>query len=127
MFVSLCFPLNPRHFLCSRFATRAKNALLFYNGRYNERHDFIALEILNGHLQFSFSLGTSISRVVATVTGGGGVNDGQWHTVNVNYLNRVSSRNQAFFLCKGNLECHGQRWHTVNVSYHRTERETSPK
>ena len=71
-----------------RFATRDLNALLFYNGRYNEKHDFVALEIVDAQVQFSFSLGSVIQRVTAVVEGG--VSDGQWHTVTVSYLNRVS-------------------------------------
>ena len=67
-----------------------RNALLFYNGRYNEKHDFIALEIIEGQVQFSFSLGTDVTKVNPTVEGG--VNDGQWHEVTVDYFNRVSTR-----------------------------------
>lgn len=72
-----------------RFSTRQKGGLLFYNGRYNERHDFIALEIIDGRLQFSFSLGVGTTHVVASSLGG--VNDGRWHTVTVSYFNRVST------------------------------------
>ena len=71
-----------------RFSTRERNALLFYNGRYNEEHDFIAMEIIDGQVQFSFSLGGHVTKVKATVEGG--VNDGHWHEVNIHYLNRVS-------------------------------------
>ena len=74
-------------FFC-RFASRDRNALLFYNGRYNEKHDFIALEIIDGQIQFSFSLGSEVKRVQPHVDGG--VSDGQWHKVTVQYLNRVS-------------------------------------
>jgi hypothetical protein len=49
-----------------RFATQAKNALLFYNGRFNEQHDFLALEIIDEQVQFSFSLGGNIT-VVNTI------------------------------------------------------------
>ena len=71
-----------------RFATKQRNGLLFYNGRYNERHDFIALEIINGQIQFSFSLGSNITQVTAYKEGG--VNDGKWQEVTIDYLNRVS-------------------------------------
>ena len=71
-----------------RFATEQRNALLFYNGRYNEMHDFIALEVIDEQIQFSFSLGTSVTLIKASIVGG--VSDGQWHTVTVDYLNRVS-------------------------------------
>lgn len=43
--------------LCSRFATRERNALLLYNGRFNEKHDFIALEIIEEQIQLTFSAG----------------------------------------------------------------------
>ena len=74
--------------LPTRFATRQRSGLLFYNGRYNERHDFVALEVVDGRLQFSFSLGANVTRVVAGVPAG--VNDGRWHHVTVSYFNRVS-------------------------------------
>lgn len=40
-----------------RFATRERNALLLYNGRFNEKHDFIALEVVEGQVQLTFSAG----------------------------------------------------------------------
>lgn len=70
------------------FATRDANGLLLYNGRYNEHNDFLALEIIEGHLQFSYSLGANVSRVLLTYPSS--VSDGNWHTVTVNYFNRVN-------------------------------------
>jgi len=75
---------------CRRFATRERNGLLFYNGRYNDRHDFVTLEIVDGHVQFSFSLGSDVTRVAAFPLNGVQLSDGQWHQVTVTYLNRVS-------------------------------------
>ncbi len=75
-------------YIC-RFATHDKNALLFYNGRYNEKHDFVALEIMDGQVQFSYSLGSEVTRVSATVDGG--VHDGEWHQVELRYYNKVRS------------------------------------
>ncbi|XP_063165424.1 cadherin EGF LAG seven-pass G-type receptor 1-like [Candoia aspera] len=44
------------HFTVSlMFATRERNALLLYNGRFNEKHDFIALEIVEEQIQLTFS------------------------------------------------------------------------
>lgn len=40
-----------------RFATLESNGLLFYNGRFNEKHDFLALEILNGQMVLKYSTG----------------------------------------------------------------------
>lgn len=85
----LTFPgLKQRHRLDLqlRFATRSRNGLLLYNGRYNEQHDFIALEIVDSGVEFSFSLGGGTTKAVAKIPGG--VSDGDWHTVKVNYYNR---------------------------------------
>lgn len=71
-----------------RFATRQKNALMLYNGRYNDKHDFIAMEIVDSQLIVSFSLGANISKVSAQIPGG--VSDGQWHEAELEYLNRVN-------------------------------------
>ncbi|CAJ0936725.1 unnamed protein product [Ranitomeya imitator] len=44
------------HFTVSLiFATRERNALILYNGRFNEKHDFIALEIIEEQIQLTFS------------------------------------------------------------------------
>lgn len=40
-----------------RFATKEPNGLLLYNGRFNEKHDFIAMEIINEQIQLTFSAG----------------------------------------------------------------------
>ncbi|GFV09497.1 protocadherin-like wing polarity protein stan [Trichonephila clavipes] len=85
----LTFPsLRQRHRLHIklRFVTREKNALILYNGRYNDQHDFIAMEIIEGQLVVSFSLGANVSEVSAKVPGG--LNDGQWHEAELSYLNR---------------------------------------
>ncbi|GBM44624.1 Protocadherin-like wing polarity protein stan [Araneus ventricosus] len=85
----LTFPaLRQRHRLSisMKFATQERHALLLYNGRYNDEHDFISLEIINAQLVFFFSLGGHVSQVPTFVTGG--VSDGQWHTAQVTYFNR---------------------------------------
>ncbi|KAK3103496.1 hypothetical protein FSP39_019621 [Pinctada imbricata] len=69
------------------FATQMKDGLLFYNGRFNERHDFIALEIINRQLRFSFSLGENITMVTSNVEGG--ISNGEWQQVTVEYHNRT--------------------------------------
>lgn len=73
-------------FFC-RFATQSENGLLLYNGRYNEKHDFIALEIVRQTVQFTFSLGSYATRVTTSIPGG--VSDGKWHEVVVEYFNKV--------------------------------------
>ncbi|KAF7228987.1 transcript variant X3 [Nothobranchius furzeri] len=75
------------HFTVSfMFATRERNALLLYNGRFNEKHDFIALEIANEQIQLTFSGGETKTTVSPYVSGG--VSDGQWHSVQLHYYNK---------------------------------------
>ena len=47
----------------------------------------MALEVIEGQVQFSFSLGANITKVVTKLPKA--VNDGNWHQVAVDYLNRV--------------------------------------
>ncbi|XP_029473103.1 cadherin EGF LAG seven-pass G-type receptor 1 isoform X2 [Rhinatrema bivittatum] len=75
------------HFTVSlMFATRDRNALLLYNGRFNEKHDFIALEIIEEQIQLTFSAGETTTMVAPFIPGG--VSDGQWHSVQVQYYNK---------------------------------------
>ncbi|XP_051964502.1 cadherin EGF LAG seven-pass G-type receptor 3-like [Xyrauchen texanus] len=68
------------------FATLESNGLLFYNGRFNEKHDFLALEILNGQVVLKYSTGESSTQVSPYLPGG--VSDGNWHTVHIHYYNK---------------------------------------
>nr|XP_036862660.1 cadherin EGF LAG seven-pass G-type receptor 1 isoform X3 [Manis javanica] len=71
------------HFSISlTFATQERNALLLYNGRFNEKHDFIALEIVEEQVQLTFSAGETTTTVTPQIPGG--VSDGRWHTVQPN-------------------------------------------
>ncbi|XP_037535788.1 cadherin EGF LAG seven-pass G-type receptor 2 [Nematolebias whitei] len=75
------------HFTLSlTFATKEPDGLLLYNGRFNEKHDFIALEIINEQVQLTFSAGETKTTVSPFVLGG--VSDGQWHVVEVHYYNK---------------------------------------
>ncbi|XP_054032276.1 cadherin EGF LAG seven-pass G-type receptor 2 [Dryobates pubescens] len=75
------------HFtLALTFATRERDGLLLYNGRFNERHDFVALEIVAEQLQLTFSAGETTTTVSPFVPGG--VSDGQWHRVQLHYYNK---------------------------------------
>ncbi|XP_069162090.1 protocadherin-like wing polarity protein stan isoform X3 [Procambarus clarkii] len=88
----LTFPaLKQRHRLNIKisFATREPDGLLLYNGRYNEKHDFVSLEVVGGAVEFSFSLGTTTTKVSASLPGG--VDDGEWHTISVDYYNRSAT------------------------------------
>ncbi|XP_046394946.1 protocadherin-like wing polarity protein stan isoform X2 [Ischnura elegans] len=90
----LTFPaLKQRHRLTLqlRFATQSEDGLLLYNGRYNEKHDFIALEISGGGLIFSFALGGPEVTRVSTSLPGPGVSDGNWHQVTVEYFNKSAT------------------------------------
>ncbi|XP_032892988.1 cadherin EGF LAG seven-pass G-type receptor 3 isoform X1 [Amblyraja radiata] len=68
------------------FATQENNGLLFYNGRFNEKHDFIAVEIIEGQVQLKYSTGELMTVVTPYLPGG--VSDGQWHTVQIQYYNK---------------------------------------
>ncbi|CAH2075509.1 unnamed protein product, partial [Iphiclides podalirius] len=94
----LTFPgLKRRHRfnLKLKFATTTPSGLLVYNGRYNERHDFVALETIatgagragGEGLRFSFALGGA--RTDLTVAAH--VADGAWHTVEIRYYNRTAT------------------------------------
>nr|XP_004544839.2 cadherin EGF LAG seven-pass G-type receptor 2 isoform X3 [Maylandia zebra] len=75
------------HFTLSlTFATKEPNGLLLYNGRFNEKHDFIAMEIINEQIQLTFSAGETKTTVSPYILGG--ISDGQWHTVEVHYYNK---------------------------------------
>ncbi|KAM9855191.1 cadherin EGF LAG seven-pass G-type receptor 3 [Aulostomus maculatus] len=72
------------------FATLEHNGLLFYNGRFNEKHDFIALEIQEGQVVLKYSTGESSTQVSPFLPGG--VSDGNWHTVHIHYYNKPAIR-----------------------------------
>uniref|UniRef100_H3DAY8 Cadherin EGF LAG seven-pass G-type receptor 2 n=1 Tax=Tetraodon nigroviridis TaxID=99883 RepID=H3DAY8_TETNG len=75
------------HFTLSlTFATREPNGLLLYNGRFNEKHDFIAMEIIDEQIQLTYSAGETKTTVAPRIPGG--VSDGQWHVVEVHYYNK---------------------------------------
>ncbi len=69
------------------FKTHSVNGILFYNGRYSEKRDFIAIRVNAGQVELVFSLGENPVVVRSYVSGG--VSDGLWHTVNVVYENKV--------------------------------------
>ncbi|XP_068600336.1 cadherin EGF LAG seven-pass G-type receptor 3 [Brachionichthys hirsutus] len=72
------------------FATLEKSGLLFYNGRFNEKHDFIALEIHEGQVVLKYSTGESSTQVSPFLPGG--VSDGNWHSVHIHYYNKPAAR-----------------------------------
>ncbi|CAG0879787.1 unnamed protein product [Cyprideis torosa] len=72
------------------FATVAENALLLYNGRYNGQHDFIALSLVEGKVRLAYSLGGGNQAEVEAELPGG-ISDGKWHKVTVEYLNKTAT------------------------------------
>lgn len=72
------------------FVTDSANAVLFYNGRYSEMRDFIAIRIVGGQAQLVFSLGDSPVYVTSYVDGG--VNTGEWKKVTVMFDDKVKIR-----------------------------------
>ncbi|XP_041976162.1 protocadherin-like wing polarity protein stan isoform X2 [Aricia agestis] len=77
-----------------KFATQSSSGLLFYNGRYNERHDFVALELIRAGagrggagLRLSFALGGARADVTVQAR----LADGEWHSVEVDYFNRTAT------------------------------------
>ncbi|EMP25868.1 Cadherin EGF LAG seven-pass G-type receptor 2 [Chelonia mydas] len=64
------------------FATKERNGLLLYNGRFNEKHDFVALEIIHEQIQLTFSAGCSAKKNVcdSTPCHNGGTCVNQWDT-----------------------------------------------
>ncbi|KAL7022348.1 hypothetical protein ACKWTF_012208 [Chironomus riparius] len=96
-----------------KFATINDNGLLLYNGRYNDLHDFIALELIDGRATFSFSLGDKIQKVF--VTRKNKLSDGEWHTVEIIYFNRTATliidECDVALALSGNL---GEKWSCAN-------------
>ena len=69
------------------FTTTEHSGLLLFNGRYDGKHDFIAVEVWQGQVWFRFSLFSH--KVIVTLNVNGGVIDGNWHKVEVAFQNRV--------------------------------------
>lgn len=75
------FPsLDPNNnYIYIKFATIKSKALLLYihDNQTGEKAEFLALEILEGQMQFSFNLGSGTYKLRTTKR----VSDGQFHTV----------------------------------------------
>ncbi len=70
------------------FSTLKQNALLLYSLTSGSSSEFIALEIVNGNVRFSFALGDgAITRVVVNRN----VADGKWHRITVERFEKVGS------------------------------------
>lgn len=75
------FPsLDPNNnYIYIKFATLKSNALLMYNhdNQTGDKAEFLALEIFEGQMRFSFNLGSGTYKLMTTIK----VSDGQFHTV----------------------------------------------
>lgn len=75
------FPsLDPNNnYIYIKFATLKENALLMYNhdNQTGDKAEFLALEIFEGRMRFSFNLGSGTYKLMTTIR----VSDGQFHTV----------------------------------------------
>lgn len=75
------FPsLDPNNnYIYIKFATLKSNALLMYNhdNQTGDKAEFLALEILEGRMRFSFNLGSGTYKLMTMIK----VSDGQFHTV----------------------------------------------
>ena len=69
------------------FTTTEYSGLLLFNGWYDGKHDFFAVEVWQGQVWFRFSLFSH--EVIVTLNVNGGVIDGNWHKVEVALQNRV--------------------------------------
>ncbi|KAK7792852.1 hypothetical protein R5R35_009634 [Gryllus longicercus] len=67
------------------FMSRINDGVLIYNGQLaNGKGDFISLNIVKGHVQFRFDLGSGI----ANITSENVITPGQWHAVKVTRVNQ---------------------------------------
>ncbi|XP_030621866.1 protocadherin Fat 4 [Chanos chanos] len=75
------FPsLDPNNnYIYIKFATLKSNALLLYNhdNQTGDKAEFLALEIFEGRMRFSFNLGSGTYKLMTMIK----VSDGQFHTV----------------------------------------------
>ncbi|XP_047114681.1 neurexin-1-like [Schistocerca piceifrons] len=62
-----------------QFKTREANGLILYNG--GRGHDFVAVELVSGHLHYVFNLGDGAVRVRDNARAP--LNDNQWHAVTI--------------------------------------------
>ena len=107
-----------------KFATINDNGLLLYNGRYNDLHDFIALELIDGRATFSFSLGDKIQKVF--VNREKKLSDGEWHTLEIIYFNRsatlVVDECDVALALSGDL---GEKWNCANQTFLELDKKCS--
>ena len=69
--------------IAMRFKTYAENGLLFFVG--DGMRDFLSVELKNGEVLYQFDLGGGRVKIQYPLK----VNDGEWHDVQVNRLNKT--------------------------------------
>lgn len=92
------FPsLDPNNnYIYIKFATLKENALIMYNhdNQTGDKAEFLALEIYEGRMRFSFNLGSGTYKLMTMVR----VSDGQFHTV----IARRAGMVRHVLICKTN-------------------------
>ncbi|XP_032221364.2 cadherin EGF LAG seven-pass G-type receptor 2 isoform X2 [Nematostella vectensis] len=71
-----------------QFTTLQSDALLLYNGQFNDKQDFIAIELSGGQVRFTVSTGGTPASATSRVDGG--LNDGRWHSLTAVYKNKTA-------------------------------------
>lgn len=98
------FPsLDPNNnYIYIKFATLKETALLMYNhdNQTGDKAEFLALEILEGRMRFSFNLGSGTYKLMTTIR----VSDGQFHTVIARRAGMVSPFDLSINLSARNLQ-----------------------
>lgn len=80
-------PLDPRrNFISLEFATVQQNSLLLYNPGGESSQEFLALEILDGRVRFSYDLGSGPVRLETEKQ----VADGLFHSIMARRIGNVS-------------------------------------
>lgn len=78
--VPMRFDIPPTYIhVAFQFKTREPNGLILYNA--GRERDFIAVELVNGHVHYVFDLGDGPVRVRDTSKSK--LNDGKWHAVSI--------------------------------------------
>lgn len=89
------FPsLDPNNnYIYMKFATLKDNALLMYNhdNQTGDKAEFLALEIVEGRVRFSFNLGSGTYKLMTGIR----VSDGHFHTVIARRAGMVSLKGRA--------------------------------
>ena len=107
-------PLDPRSNLISlELATVQQNSLLLYNPGGASRQDFVALELVDGRVHFSFDLGAGAVRLET----GKRVADGLFHSIAAKRIGNVRFKHTHTHTHK----CMHANVHKMHTHVHRSE------